>query len=79
MGEEKGRGGAGSHSTTILVVVEPLPSLGGEPTGSGMKADGIGGEARPSVHRMDEVITNVHVYYDQNTSGNEAKCVCVCV
>ena len=49
MGEEKGRRGAGSHSTTILVVLEPLPSLGGEPTGSGMKADGMGEEVRPSV------------------------------
>ena len=49
MGEEKGRGGAGSHSTTILVVVEPLPSLGAETTGSGMNADGIGGETRPPV------------------------------
>ena len=58
MGEENGRGGAGSHSTTILVVVEPLPSLGGEPTGSGIKADGMGGEARPSVDRMDEVNDN---------------------
>ena len=58
MGEENGRGGAGSHSTTILVVVEPLPSLGGEPTGSGIKADGMGGEARPSVDRTNEVNDN---------------------
>lgn len=33
MGEEKERGGAGSHSTIILELVDMLPSLGAEPTG----------------------------------------------
>jgi len=91
MGEEKGREGAGSHSTTILVVWSHYPAL--EVSPPGQESRQMAWEERPGhlwTGRMRLMIMVCMCTVIQAApsfcgveSGNEAQiacmCVCVCV